>query len=160
MRRQTLWFDFAFQENSLAASATAVLTQSLNAAALALRPFTVTRTLMTWHCTSDQSGATETYIGNIAFAVVTDQAVAIGVTAVPTPATDLGSDVFFLHGSWIGFFQLVGTSIMSEVTSKLIESRAQRKVVDGQDIVLVKEAGLGGQGVTVRSVGRMLVKLH
>ena len=45
---------------------------------------------------SDQSAATELFIGNLGLAVVSDQATAVGVTAVPTPATDRGSDLWFL----------------------------------------------------------------
>jgi hypothetical protein len=46
---------------------------------------------------SDQFAQSESQIGAIGLAVVTDQAVGIGVTAVPTPITDLSSDSWFLH---------------------------------------------------------------
>jgi len=156
-----LWFDIPFVVNSPAASATAVLQTSLTAAALALRPFTIVRTYVEWQCLSDQSAASETFIGNVGFAVVSDQAVAIGITALPTPATDLGSDLWLLIRQWIGRFDFIGTGTANQdLGSRLIDSRAMRKVEDGQDCVQVVEAGIGGSGVAIKTVGRQLIKLH
>ena len=160
MRRESLWFFVGFSTTALAASATAFLAGSLNAAALALRPFTIVRTHLRWFCKSDQSAATEQYIGNIGLAVVSDQAIAIGTTAVPTPATDQSSDLWFLHQSWIGQFNLIGSDVSSEITDKPIDSKAMRKVEDGQDLAIVIEAGIGGQGVEIGKTGRILIKLH
>ncbi len=42
-RRQTLWFGGVSVQSTLAGASTAILQTSLNAAALALRPFTVVR---------------------------------------------------------------------------------------------------------------------
>ena len=159
-RRESLWLGFGFASTTIAASASATLLYSLNAGALALRPFTIVRTRMNWRCNSDQSAATEIFIGNFGWAVVSDQAVAIGVTAVPTPATDLGSDLWLLIDQWIGDFSLIGTDVTTELRSQKIDSKSMRKVDDGQDVVGVAEAGIGGSGVNVSTVGRMLVKLH
>ena len=161
MRRETVWFSFPFAQAMLAASATAALQYLLNVAALALEPFTVVRTRMNWLAISDQSAATETFIGNFGFAVVSDQATAIGVTAVPTPATDQGSDLWFMIDNWIGRFDFIGTGTANQdLRSKVMDSKAMRKVDIGQDIVGVVEAGIGGSGVTINTAGRMLVKLH
>ena len=159
-RRETIWASIARLNAVLASSADASLMASLNAAALALRPFTIVRTRGTWLVRSDQSAASELYIGNLGMAVVSDQAIAIGVTAVPTPATDLASDLWFLSEQWLGRFDLVGTSIMSEVTSKVVDSKAMRKVEEGQDIAFVAEAGIGGGGINMDFTGRFLMKLH
>ncbi len=160
-RRETLWLGAPFVATSIGASASAVLAASLNASALALRPFTVVRMHFNWLCISDQSGATESFIGNFGQAVVTDQASAIGVTALPTPATDIDSDVWLLHASWIGRFDFIGTGTANQSrASKQIDSKAMRKVEDGFDLVNVVEAGIGGSGVVVETVGRILVKLH
>ena len=160
MRRESLWVGISHQNTILAAAATAVLTNSANAALLALRPFTIVRTHLNWLVTSDQSAATENFIGSFGAAVVSDQAVAVGVAAVPTPATDQGSDLWFLYATWTGRFELVGTSITSDVSPQNIDSKAMRKVEDGQDVVFVAEAGLIGNGCVVHSSGRMLVKTH
>ncbi len=159
-RRETIWASLARINAVLASSADASLMASLNAAALALRPFTVVRFRGTWLARSDQSAASELYIANYGMAVVSDQAIAVGVTAVPTPATDLASDLWFVSEQWIGRFDLVGTSISSEITSKPIDSKAMRKVEEGQDIAFVGEAGIGGGGVNMDVTGRFLLKLH
>ena len=161
MRRETVWFQFPFVNSTLAASATAVIQTSLNAAALLLRPFTVVRTRMQLLVLSDQSAATEIFIGNYGMCVVSDQATAIGVSAVPTPATDQGSDLWFLIEAVINEFKLIGTDVIAQSGgSKAIDSKAMRKVDIGQDIVTVAEAGIGESGCRVLTTGRMLVKLH
>jgi len=158
--RETIWLFFPFASNAVTASATAVQQYALNAAALALRPFTVVRTIFNWSVISDQSAASESYIGNFGLCVVSEQAAAIGITALPTPATDQGSDLWFLHKLWIGRFELTGSDVTTDQSSRDFESRAMRKVQDGEDIVGTVEAGIGGSGCVVKTVGRMLVKLH
>jgi len=160
MRRESSWLFLNASDTGLSAAATAALIGTLNAAALALRPFTVVRTRLNWLCRSDQSAGDEIYIGNIGMSVVSDQAAAVGVTAVPTPATDLGSDMFFLLDQWIGEFNLVGTSAYDSFASRPIDSKAMRKVNEGQDLAIAVEAGLIGAGVNLAVMGRILVKLH
>ncbi len=159
-RRETVWLDVAASDNTLAASGTQVLINSLNATALALRPFTVVRTRGTWLVTSDQNAATESYFGNLGYAVVSQQAEAIGIGAIPTPATERGSDLFFVLETWPGFLRF-GSAIGSHSEMpREYDSRAMRKVNDDQDIVVVIEAGIGGSGIDVQNVGRFLLKLH
>ncbi len=161
MRRESLWLPIPFFSNILASSTTASLSATLNAAAKALLPFTVVRVRGQFQCVSDQEAATEQYIGNLGFCVVSDQASAIGVTAIPTPATDLGSDLWFVHESWIGSLAFVtGAGLFSDHPSRHVDSKAMRKVNEDEDIVVVTEAGVGGSGVIVAFVGRFLVKLH
>ncbi len=72
MRRETLWFNGVATSTNLAAANTAALTAELNAAALALRPFTVVRTRVEWSVVSDQRVATEFFDAAMGWAVVTD----------------------------------------------------------------------------------------
>ncbi len=160
MRRETFWLGIGHNSVALAASATAALTNSTPADILAQRPFTIVRTIINWLAHSDQSAATENYVGNVGYSVVSEQAIAIGISAVPTPATDQGSDMFFLHQSWEGRFELVGADVTTNLVSREVESKAMRKVEDGQDIAFAVEAGIGEAGVTIKTVGRMLIKLH
>ncbi len=160
-RRKTLWLAVPHTLQILGASGTAVLTLSLNAAALALRPFTVVRTRLKWLVESDQVAASENYVGNIGCAVVSDQAVGIGVTAVPTPATDLSSDKWFMIDQWEGSITFAsGTGVRENWGNKTLDSKAMRKVDQGEDLVLVVEAGLGGSGCAIQVSGRQLIKLH
>ena len=162
MRRQSVWIGIAEASNTIATSSTAVLSSSLNAAALALRPFTVVRTRGILGINSDQNAASEFQMYAFGLAVVSDQAVAIGVTAVPTPNTDRGSDLFFVYEEMVGRIEVQSAVGFAEtiVTVHRFDSKAMRKVNDDQDIVIVKETSSISNGVFALSAGRMLLKLH
>ncbi len=158
-RRVSTWFDFLPVEVTQASPGTATLLFSLNAPGLALRPFTIVRTLLTIGVQSDQSAGNEAQTGAVGLAVVSDQSVAIGVTAVPTPITDMASDLWFAFKLWLQS----GSSVNDGQTgfNYELDSKAMRKVDIGQDIILVVESsGTIGGGVIVRVGGRMLVKTH
>ncbi len=157
--RETLWLGTQTAETTLAGAPTAVLTNSLNAAALALRPFTVVRTRGIIHIHSDQAGADESYGVAVGCCVVSDQAVAIGVTAVPTPVTDKSSDLWLVYESLFQHIEVItSASVLNEGAFKEFDSRAMRKVEEGQDLILVVENEVNG--VIVITTGRTLVKLH
>ena len=160
MRRETIWFGTAFVSSTLANSASVALLSTLNTAALALRPFTIVRTLGSFFSFSDQSAATEAWIANIGYAIVSTEASGVGITALPTPATEISSDLWLAHVSQLGRFELVGSAISSKIEGEHYDFRSMRKVEDGQDEVITVEAGIGGSGCIVQNVGRQLVKLH
>ena len=163
MRRETLWASLPFATSTLAASAAAVLVRSGSAALLELRPFTIVRTHLQFRVVSDQAGASEDFVGSTGFCVVTDQAVAVGITAVPTPATDLDSDVWYLLEQFLGGISVSAGPIIdieSDFGSRAVDNKAMRKVEPGSDIIEVHEAGIGGSGCVVQSAGRFLIKLH
>ncbi len=159
-RRETEWLSFSPLIDS--ADGSAVLISSLNSAALALRPFTVVRTHLLVALTSDQSGASENQIGAVGLCVVSDQASAIGITAVPTPITDLASDLFFVHQSMINAFLFVTAAGIAprEDRQYVVDSKAMRKVNGDEDVVFTLEASGVGSGLSVVTMGRMLIKLH
>ncbi len=162
MRRESIWlFQGPFRQG-LAAASTAVLGTSLNAAALALRPFTVVRTHLHFQVKSDQTAASEFYQAALGMAVVSDQAVAIGITAVPTPFTDMGSDLWFLHQILQGDFTFLSGVGVMEIGGQLkdVDSRAMRKVEDGQDLVGIVETSSLSTGAVAGFAGRQLIKLH
>ena len=164
--RETLWFGMTETRTVTNGANAAAIILSLNAAALALRPFTIVRSLMHYSIRSDQTAASENFGSALAGAVVSDQAVAIGITAVPTPFTDLGSDLFFLHHIMDGQFLFIsGIGVdpngVAPAGGTLIESKAMRKVENGQDLIFVLENdSLQASGVTSYVAGRVLVKLH
>ena len=160
MRRETLWFNGVFLITDLPAG-TAVLLASLNAAALALRPFTVVRTRGKLGIVSDQQAATEDQVLAYGHAVVSEQASAIGVTAVPTPVTDNASDLWFVFE--VLFARLLfGTqaSFTSTIQEQSIDSKAMRKVEDGEDLVEMAETTAASEGLRLYSFSRILIKLH
>ncbi len=161
-RRETAWISVPDVAASLGAGIS-VLTGSLNAAALALRPFTIVRVRGWIHCRSDQVAANENVAASWGYAVVSDQASAIGVTAVPTPITDRGSDLFFVYESMFTRFQVssaVGWSGDFGI-QRQFESKAMRKVNEDEDVVLtVENSALSGDGIVTSDGGRILLKLH
>jgi len=155
--RLTHWAQIAPVRTVLASGAS-VLTNFLTAADLAARPFTIIRVHLEISARSDQVAATENWMVGAGMCVISDQALAIGVTAIPTPITDLGSDLWFVHGILSGQFSFLSAvgAVSSEV-SKDLDSKAMRKVNDDQDFALVVEAA-AFNGLDVMTAGRMLIK--
>ena len=147
----------------LAGANTAVLLNSLSAGALDLRPFTVVRTRGFFGIRSDQSATSESFDCALGYCVVSDQALAIGVTAVPTPFTDQGSDLFFVYEALMARFLFIsGIGVDPQGMSQFMhyDSKAMRKVNDDSDLITVIENSGISSGVTVHHTARMLVKLH
>jgi len=158
-RRLSTWFQFP-PATTTQSSAGGAIVFSLNAAALALRPFTIVRTRFDLLLLSDQTAANEEFGMSWGAAVVSDQATAVGVTAVPTPVTDQGSDLWFALGHVWG--AIAANAVARTGYRMAIDSRAMRKVDVGQDIVVVVEsmtATVGG-GSEILQVGRMLAKVN
>ena len=92
-------------------------------------------------------------------AVVTDEAVAAGVGSMPTPITEMASDLWFLYQVWMAAeSNLTDRSRSGNVYS--LDSKAMRRVDIGEDIVVIQELSATGGGALVTTGGRMLVKLH
>ncbi len=158
-RRKSAWFQFQPVITTMTATGGTIIF-SLNAAALALRPFTVVRTRFELFLRSDQGGVSEDQSAGFGIAVVSDEAVAVGVTAVPTPISEMSSDLWFVHQVLFSSL-LVVTAVAATLrgAAYTVDSMAMRKVGIGQDIVVVSELGTFGGGVAVSAGGRMLVKL-
>ena len=134
--RTMVWAGNVLGSNAISASSS-VLVATLNAAALALRPFTIVWTRMDVHYSSDQESAAEAPFGALGCIVVKDSASNIGVTAVPTPLTETDSDwyVWQVMAAKIGFVTGVGFSEMG--VRYTIDSKAMRKVGIDDDAVVV-----------------------
>ena len=155
--RLTTWMSFTPVATTLATNTSAAIVFSLNAAALALRPFTIVRTHWELFLMSDQASTQEQQTVGVGLAVVSDQAVAVGVSAVPTPVLEAASSMWFLHR----YLFADESSLVDNPKpgSRLsIDSKAMRKVEVGQDIVVVVEGGGIFGGMSVRQSGRMLIK--
>ena len=161
-RRESLWFPLSWIMTDMLVN-TAVVFSSLTAAALAFRPFTIVRTRGYLHIQSDQAGSSENQAIHYGEIVVTEEALAIGITAIPTPETEAASDwhVFetlatsFVLSSAVGFQADAGVG-------KAFDSKAMRKVDFGETLVTVGEVGVTGvsEGLEFRHMSRVLVKLH
>ncbi len=158
-KRDTLWTGALWSENNIATGGALLLT-TLGATLLPLRPFTVVRVRGMLQVNSDQVASTERQLGAYGMAVVSDQAVAIGITAVPTPMTDIDSDLWFLHQLFASFQTVFSAIGAVEYTGVPFDSKAMRKVEDGQDLISVVELDTNSDGATFSAVFRMLLKLH
>ena len=159
-RRETSWIGIAASTTTLD-TGVAALVSSLNAAALALRPFTIVRTYLSIFYGTDNI-ANESRLGGVGMAVVSDQASAVGVTAVPTPMTELGSDLWYLHQVCLGRTVFSTAAAFDAVggVQYHIDSKAMRKVNNDQDLILVAESDATQSGAIFNMAGRFLIKEH
>jgi len=161
--RKTMWLDIAPTRTVLAAATTAALVNVGATGFLEQRPFTIVRTRGFISLASDQDSAAEAYDAGIGMAIVQRTATNIGVTAVPTPLTDLSSDAFFmleLMGGLFTFVSGVGVDAQGLGAARKYDSRAMRKVADEEDIAVTIETSGISLGCTLYHVGRVLIKLH
>ncbi len=115
-----------------------------------------------WQMRSDQIAADEDQSVHLGLAIVSEQATAIGVTAVPTPATDSNSDLWYHYDTLAARFEF-GSSVGFDNTfyaNREIDSKAMRKVEEGQDLAGVVETTAVSSGAVVNAFFRVLVKLH
>ena len=161
-KRLTRWIGIA-PVSTVVTAVGGTIVFSLAAPELALRPFTIVRTRLQVAIQSDQAAASELVIAAMGVCVVSDQALAIGVTAVPTPITDIDSDLWFVHQvTYNNFVFGDGTGFIENNLAQYdVDSKAMRKVQDGQDVAVVAElSGISGGGANLIIGGRMLIKLN
>ena len=156
-KRKTLWLAFTQLATTLTGDNSA-LVSTLNAAALALRPFTVVRTHFAFYLLSDQAAAVETQACMFGTAVVSDQATDVGISAVPLPEQDIGSSLWFSHKiMWGNETSLTDRTVGGAYFD--LDSKAMRKVEVGSDIAVVVENPLP-TGLILQMAGRMLIKTN
>ncbi len=158
-RRATDWLsNSAETDRSTLGAATAVLDQTFAFG----EPATVVRTRGTLWVASDQAAANESPFGALGFAIVTDQAAGVGVTALPTPTTEAFSDEWFVWLPWFAdarFSSAVGVGFRTFYEYKF-DSKAMRKVDADTTAVVVIENSSATDGCLFLLQFRMLVKLH
>ncbi len=163
MIRETRWLDGPHLRTSVAAGGVSIIF-SLTAVELALRPFTVIRTRGIWSLRSDQLAAGEPQAAALGWCVVSEQSLAIGITAVPTPVTDMSSDLWFGYQFLLNEFIFVSATGIDATgsVSQEYDSKGARKVEDGQDVIAVLEvpSSASSEGSTIMTQSRTLIKLH
>ena len=160
-KRMTSWLDVEPLSSAIDTSGS-VITHSLTAVEKARRPFTIVRTHLLVRITSDQLSADEFQFGALGMCVVSDQAEAIGVTAVPTPITDLASDLWFVHQLLSNEFVFITGAGFDAAGGAVfeIDSKAMRKVNDDEDAIVVVETSSISFGALYQIAGRVLIKEH
>ncbi len=161
-RRQTSWIGVGVTNSALASASTATLINAAAASLLVQRPFTIIRSVGMFHIRSDQNSASESYHVGLGACMVSDESVAIGITAVPTPMTDSQSDAWYMYEQAAGRFEVISAigALEGGVLSRY-DSRAMRKCEDdGRSPIYVIETSASSAGATVIHAGRLLIKLH
>ena len=157
-RRLTQWVGSA--DNTAAAAlgaGAAVLDQSL---VLAGEPVTIVRTRGIITVGPDQTANNENIFGALGMCIVSDQAVAIGITAIPTPITDSSSDLFFLHQYFASGVRVADATGIANLTRTFhFDSKAMRKVSEDQTLVVTVENSSATTGLEYILQFRMLLKL-
>ena len=99
---------------------------------------TVTRTRGLIHMQSDQAVASEFQLGAVGMIVVSADALAVGITALPSPGNDINSDGWFV---WVPLLSTIkaGTSETDVGYHTVVDSKAQRVIHEGSVIVVVAE---------------------
>jgi len=125
----------------------------------ALVPFTITRTVGIFGWAHDEDFILDQDVyGAIGFAVVRENARSVGGGAVPGPLTNVGDDVWYLHRFFSGFVESINTA--SGGTNLILDSRAQRKVVDGDALIFMSELDGTSDDIEQCLGVRILCKLH
>ena len=159
--RKSFWFAGTFAEFTTASANSSNLALQLNAAALALRPFTIIRTRGIWSIRGDQETVDELQETALGCILVSDQAAAVGISAVPTPVAESGSS-WHVFETMVSHFRVVTATGAQEAQNRLltIDSKAMRKVEEGQTVITVVQNGPNSNGVTNNVFLRTLIKLH
>ncbi len=157
--RGKVWFTFAPVRTSIAANSVALLFV-LNAAALALRPFTIIRSHFSVLWLSDQVAAIEDPFGAVGGIVVTDSATAAGAASIPDAVTDMNAGWFFHQILMTQLTFLDATGFTSNAGRLYeIDSKAMRKVGTDDDVGIMGVNSNTADGASIVIGGRMLVKL-
>ena len=159
-RRQMLWLADVWGATNLPAAGSKAIGFSLNAAGLALRPFTVVRSHVEIGFISDQQVATESQLSAYGHVVVTDEAAAIGVTAVPGPALQSASDWHVYQALRGRFTFLTAAGVLLGGERYTIDSRSMRKVDLGETLISVLENSVISDGADIHDFSRVLIKLY
>ncbi len=88
---------------------------------------------------SDQAAASETQTGALGMCIVTDTALALGITALPDPVTDASDDVWLLYVSWFQELRFSDATGFEPQFSTWypFDSKAKRVVHSGTSIAVI-----------------------
>ena len=160
-RRQTEWLSLEFGSAVTAlGAASKILVASMDVTEKAKLPFTITRTVGQMMVRTDQAAAIEEPFGAFGGAIVSDRAVAVGITAVPTPVTEHNADYWFFYKPFHTSLLFGATGMSGGIYNVDFDSRAQRKIEEGEDIIFIMANASASAGMVFHVSLRILIKLH
>ena len=160
VRRPVDWSASANQSAMVpVAAATAVLLESFTPI-VGGETVIRTRGIFTWQ--TDQLIASEDQFGAVGMCVVTAQAVSVGISAIPHPATDAAWGGWLWHSFFASSWSfLSSTGVEANIQHQIIiDSKAMRKVDEDERLVMVCENTNATQGFLVANSERILSKVH
>ena len=121
---------------------------------------TVIRTRGTFGWSSDSAAATEDQLGAYGIGLVSAQAVSVGITAIPHPATDASWGGWLYHSFFFSQTQFLSSIglMFDKMHTVEIDSKAMRKVGDEERIVMVVENSGATHGISFFDSVRILSK--
>jgi len=140
------------------AAATNVIQQSFSVAVLSdVVPTTIVRVRGHIWVASDQASVSEEPFGAIGFALVSQNALTAGVASIPGPITNEPDDRWFVYETFQAYFA-TGEGVSWQRYD--FDSKAMRKVEDGDALVVMVENAHSTMGLEFIVKFRILFKLH
>ncbi len=158
-RRATEWISATVDWTDFTAGESQFLLTFSQAQLRDLIPFTITRTVGILAVSADFNFITnQSFLGAVGACTVREDARAAG--QAPDAFANAGDDMWFWHQFFAMQIDDRTDSDIKLSETYVIDSRAQRKVADGDAIIFTGEGGSGADGFDVSLMIRMLVKLH
>ena len=163
-RRQTEWAATTNGAEVAVVANTHVVLLSFGSATMSgFVPCTLVRSRGQVSVRADGFGSDEECLFGLGLAVIQDRARLVGPTAVPRPILDASDDSWLWHSMFPWVPEPTGVNDAAHLNPLItIDSKAMRKCVDGESVVLVAESVVPvGTGV-IQCFGawRQLFKLH
>jgi len=158
-KRATEWVTMRTNFTDLTASQVLPLGALTGAQLERFMPCTITRTVGLLSVAFDANFVTnQVYSGAIGLATLREDSRASGVNL--NPFTDSGDDIWFVHQFFAGVLDDRVDSDLVLHQNFIIDSKAQRKLVDGDAIGAFVEGGGETDGFDAALFLRILLKLH
>ena len=162
-KRKTFWLGTSAQSGftTLAEGFKAIALSFTGAQVSAFALFTVIRQVGTFVIRFDQQVAGENQIGAFGSMVITELARAAGAASIPGPATDSADDMWHMFRWFANRFDFITAAGFDPQGVSMVDfdSKAQRKVEDGQALVTMIE-NVSATGLQFWIAHRTLIKVH
>jgi len=153
------WSDFSDVEIVVVGPSTKTLLAG-HTASVAL-DLTILRIRLQLAVKTDQVAAGEIQAGAFGCIVVTDDAFAAGVSAIPGPISDAAADWMLYHPFWQFFAFSDATGFQHNAgNSMTVDSKAKRVIEPNETLAIVVESNSDSEGFSIGFQGRILTRLR
>ena len=145
-KRQVTWIGTADQGYVAVASTAKVLLSSFDPFAVGIIKPTIVRTRGMYSIKPDVFTANLDIVGAWGVAIVSDDAFAVGITAIPGPFSDSNWDGWMAHEFFAVHLEDLGTAVETVFPADVrfnVDSKGMRKVSDNETVVHVAESEIG-----------------